>query len=377
MKKILLSLLLASTLVNAESIGIDSVGANLGLAGMPTDQVDKSGSLTLDRDPDELYFHGELYTLIGGVFSDTSYKPTLNVIANINSDFNNYMLLAGVNKYFEYETYDLYLGLLAGAGYQNWSYNPLHSTQTTDKSSSSPVGAIQAGAEYDLTNSLHLGVNTKLYAHQYTAVLEPTTSTSSEINHNFSYSLSVGLRYSFGETAQESSTKQETPAITEETAAVSQEQEVTPEVVAVIDPDKDKDGVLNENDICANTPLDKTVDKDGCQKLDSFTIAFAPLYITLQEKYHKTLQTYANFLKEHPSYSAKVIGYTDAIGSEKINQQLSEARADIVATYLMINGVSSKQISYEGKGEANPIGDNSTEEGRAKNRRVAISFSRK
>ena len=196
--KIIVSFLLASTLVNAQSIHIDSVGVNLGLASMPTNQVDKSGALILDKSPDEQYYHTEFYTLVGGVFNDTSYKPTINAIANTNNDFNNYVLLVGVNKYFEFEKYDLYLGLLAGAGSQNWNYNPLHSTQIQNKSSSSLVGAIQVGAEYDLSNKLHLGLNTKYYAHNYKAVLESTNKTSSEINHNYSYSLSIGLRYSFG-----------------------------------------------------------------------------------------------------------------------------------------------------------------------------------
>ena len=195
--KIIVSLLLASTLVNAQSIHIDSVGANIGLASMPITQVDKRGSVVLDRTPDEQYFHTELYTLIGGVFDDTSYKPTVNAIANINNDFNNYTLLVGVNKYFEYEKYDLYLGLLAGAGMQRWNYNPIKHTQVEDKSSDSLVGAIQVGAEYDLSDKLHLGVNSKYYIHSYTAALEATSTTYTELNHDYSYSLSFGLRYSF------------------------------------------------------------------------------------------------------------------------------------------------------------------------------------
>ncbi len=195
--KILLSLVLASTLVNAQSIHIDSVGANIGLASMPITQVDKRGSLILSRAPEEQYFNTELYTLVGGVFDDTSYKPSINAIANFNKDFNNYTLLVGVNKYFEYEKYDFYLGLLAGAGMQSWKYNPLNHTQVENKSSDSLVGAIQAGAEYDIGNKLHVGVNTKYYIHSYTATLAPTNTTSTDINHDYSYSLSLGVRYSF------------------------------------------------------------------------------------------------------------------------------------------------------------------------------------
>lgn len=403
--KIILSFLLASTLVNAQSIGIDSIGGNLGLAWMPTDQVDKSGTITLDKVPDEQYFHAELYTLIGGVFDDASYKPTINAIANINGDFNNYMFLVGLNKYFEFNNYDLYLGLLVGAGSQNWKYNPLNSTQIEKKSSSSFVGAIQAGAEYDLSQSFHLGVNSKLYGHQYTAVLEPTSDISSELNHNYSYSISIGLRYSFGDTIQEDKShaekvpvatkpkevvkpekvieKKEEVQKSEPEPVVEEKQEVKSEAVVVvpvivIDPDKDKDGVLNENDICPNTPLNQKVDeKNGCPKAAILNIQFNVKSTNINDKYTKDLQTHIDFLMKNKNYSAHIIGYSDSIGPDGKNQKLSQARAESVVNYLISKGVDAKQLSFEGKGEANPIADNSTKEGRAKNRRIEAIYTRK
>ncbi len=114
------------------------------------------------------------------------------------------MLLVGVNKYFEYDKYDLYLGLLAGAGMLTWSYNPLHHTLEESMTSDSLVVALQAGAEYDLTEKLHLGLNTKYYLHDYSALLQSTSSTSAEISHPHALSMSLGLRYSFGESTAES-----------------------------------------------------------------------------------------------------------------------------------------------------------------------------
>lgn len=387
--KITVSLLLASTLANAQNLHIDSLGVNLGLAGMPTEQVDKHGTLTLDRAPDTSYLHGELYTLIGEVFNNVNYKPTINIIFNTNSDFNNYTFLTGINRYFEYAKHNLYFGLLAGAGVQSWGYNPLHSTQTQKYNANSLVGAMQAGAEYHLSDSLHLGLNVKYYLHRYKTILEPSNTTSTEINHNHSYSVSVGLRYSFGEGIVKNTPQEQTPVvmakeipIIEKTEPiVAKKQEVTSQSVAVtsiavVDPDKDKDGILNTNDICPNTPLNKTVDGEGCQILDSSIIHFAPHYVRIEKSYFKTLKPYANFLREHPNYSAKIIGYSDSVGSKRSNQLLSEGRADIVVTYFMAKGVDPKQLSYEGKGEENPIGNNATKEGRAKNRRVEIIYTR-
>lgn len=69
-----------------------------------------------------------------------------------------------------------------------------------------------------------------------------------------------------------------------------------------------------------------------------------------------------------------VIGHTDSTGSDAYNQGLSERRAQSVANYMTANGVSAEQISVSGKGESEPVGDNSTREGRAENRRVDIVY---
>lgn len=65
-------------------------------------------------------------------------------------------------------------------------------------------------------------------------------------------------------------------------------------------------------------------------------------------------------------------GYTDNSGDASFNQQLSEKRAEAVKAELVANGANPDKISTVGHGEDNPIADNSTREGRAKNRRVEI-----
>lgn len=70
--------------------------------------------------------------------------------------------------------------------------------------------------------------------------------------------------------------------------------------------------------------------------------------------------------------SVTVTGHTDSIGTDAYNQGLSERRAQSAARYLIQKGVSSSMISTVGKGEKEPVADNSTAAGRAKNRRVEI-----
>jgi OOP family OmpA-OmpF porin len=66
------------------------------------------------------------------------------------------------------------------------------------------------------------------------------------------------------------------------------------------------------------------------------------------------------------------VGHTDAVGGDAYNQKLSVKRADAVKNYLTTKGVEKNRVYTEGKGEKQPVADNKTTEGRAKNRRVEI-----
>jgi len=66
------------------------------------------------------------------------------------------------------------------------------------------------------------------------------------------------------------------------------------------------------------------------------------------------------------------VGHTDAVGSDDYNQKLSMRRSNAVKAYLISKGVDKTRIYTEGKGEKQPVADNGTKEGRAKNRRVEI-----
>jgi OOP family OmpA-OmpF porin len=66
------------------------------------------------------------------------------------------------------------------------------------------------------------------------------------------------------------------------------------------------------------------------------------------------------------------VGHTDSVGSDAYNQKLSVRRSEAVKSYLVSKGVEKNRVYTEGKGEKQPVADNKTAEGRAKNRRVEI-----
>ena len=66
------------------------------------------------------------------------------------------------------------------------------------------------------------------------------------------------------------------------------------------------------------------------------------------------------------------VGHTDSVGADAYNQKLSVRRAEAVKAYLVSKGIETNRVYTEGKGEAQPVADNKTKEGRAKNRRVEI-----
>lgn len=77
-------------------------------------------------------------------------------------------------------------------------------------------------------------------------------------------------------------------------------------------------------------------------------------------------------IEDVPSTKLKIIGHTDNIGGKSYNDNLSLNRAKSVASYLSAGGIDRNNIIEQGKGFSQPVADNMTEQGRAKNRRVEI-----
>jgi outer membrane protein OmpA-like peptidoglycan-associated protein len=96
---------------------------------------------------------------------------------------------------------------------------------------------------------------------------------------------------------------------------------------------------------------------------------------TLKPDAREKLAKVSGILLAYPDLQIQVEGYTDNIGSDDYNQKLSEERANAVRDYLVSQSVTQDKISAAGYGKTNPVADNSTNAGRAQNRRVQLVVS--
>lgn len=84
------------------------------------------------------------------------------------------------------------------------------------------------------------------------------------------------------------------------------------------------------------------------------------------------LDQFAQGLSAQPNTEVRIIGHTDSTGSDAINNPLSINRADSARDYLVARGVNTHQVQIDGRGSREPVADNSSDAGRARNRRIEI-----
>jgi len=151
-------------------------------------------------------------------------------------------------------------------------------------------------------------------------------------------------------------------------------------------PDTDGDGVLDGIEILEDKtdPLEKSSKRINI-KLKSQDLSFddnKPVILEgirfendiaiIDASSANTLKKTFTALKNNPSLKIEIHGYTDNVGQEEYNKNLSQQRADAVRLWLVKKGIDALRINTVGYGELNPISDNSTLEGRNLNRRIEI-----
>ncbi len=147
-------------------------------------------------------------------------------------------------------------------------------------------------------------------------------------------------------------------------------------------PDADGDGVLDKDDQCPQVA--GTVANQGCpevteevqKQLNDYarTILFDTGKSSIKAESTSVMVDIITILKEYPTAKFTVEGHTDSVGSEKLNQSLSESRALSVKEFLVDKGIEEFRLSAVGYGESKPIATNNTRAGRTQNRRVEINL---
>lgn len=125
----------------------------------------------------------------------------------------------------------------------------------------------------------------------------------------------------------------------------------------------------------AGTGVDVIRDGDNLVLRMPSGITFGYDSSAVQPQFQPTLNDVASVLAQYPKTYIDVYGHTDSDGSDTYNQALSERRAQSVASYLTTHGVQSARIGTRGFGETQPIASNTTDEGKASNRRVEIKIA--
>ena len=139
--------------------------------------------------------------------------------------------------------------------------------------------------------------------------------------------------------------------------------------------DGDNDGVVDRLDECPDSAPGVQVDIKGCEIKGEIRLPgvnFESNSDRLLPGATSVLDDAVATLKKNPTITFEVAGHTDSDGAAEYNEGLSARRAATVRDYLASNGIAENRMTVRGYGEAQPIADNGTREGKAQNRRVVL-----
>lgn len=136
----------------------------------------------------------------------------------------------------------------------------------------------------------------------------------------------------------------------------------------VIEKDKLDDGKMA---VTGDSAIAKALNTNG--RVDLYGFYFDTAKAELKPGSDATLNELAQVLKDNPALQIDVVGHTDDVGNDKVNQSLSQARAQaVVAALSGRKGIAAERMAAIGRGATQPVASNKHEDGRAKNRRVEI-----
>lgn len=338
------------------------LGAGLGITELDPDTNNTGYNVSDERDTGFKIFGGYDYSdrlSIEGFFADLGAAQLTSPFPSQPDGSIDYSTLgASALWYFwrngESKGKDLRKGLQAYAhGGLSFISNSSSVNYSQDNSVQIQYGA---GLEYGMDNGIALRAGIDLYDKDAGMVF-------------------VGVMKRFGAKSKRLVVVEPEPVVEPVVEPVQEQVTPVPEVV-VADVDSDKDGVIDRLDQCADSPADMKVDVQGCSilEIELDGVNFEPKSFELTAESKAILDEAVITISTSPELQIEVQAHTDYKGSGELNLKLSEKRALSVKSYLVSQGVNENQLVAKGYGESQPIADNKTEEGRAKNRRVELKI---
>ncbi|MEA3354287.1 MAG: hypothetical protein U9Q33_10780 [Campylobacterota bacterium] len=199
LSSIISTFLFASDNNSSNSIVVDSIGLNLGKLYSDHSQKNHNGIITVTHHPYKNHTGAEIYLTLNGVFDEDDLKPYFSISHSNNDDMTHDCILAGVNKYYKHDHFDIYAGVLGGYGQLDWGYDPINGTKDNNYDANSFIIGLQGGVEYPIDDTLSLGVNAKYLLHDYETQLEPSNSFNATVTHDKTIFLGLGINMKFGE----------------------------------------------------------------------------------------------------------------------------------------------------------------------------------
>lgn len=263
-----------------------------------------------------------------------------------------------------------------GAGVHITQYSGFNAAIPATYAASGPIStddttygfALQAGLDWKIAHSVFLNADIRYLAHD-----EPTVNAPVNVGQlsNNPLLISIGIGYRFGGSPAAAAAPV-VAAMTPPPPPPAPPPPPPPPPPPQVEPDTDGDGVPDSRDLCPNTPRGTRVDSVGCPCDISQEVHFATGSAKLTTEDKALLDQTIVTLNQVHFRDGEIDGFTDSVGSKKMNEKLSERRARAVADYLAAHGIGTGQVKTVGFGEENPVDDNKTKEGRAHNRRVVI-----
>jgi outer membrane protein OmpA-like peptidoglycan-associated protein len=134
---------------------------------------------------------------------------------------------------------------------------------------------------------------------------------------------------------------------------------------------EDKKRAMEQATVGTGTVVTQTADNQLQLSIPS-DISFDTGRAEIKSNLRPILDQFAHGLSQQPSMEVRIVGHTDSTGSDAINNPLSVNRAQSARDYLTARGVDGSRMSIDGRGSREPIADNGTADGRARNRRIDI-----